>query len=113
MFELRRLTAVVGAAAVASTLGLAAIASAGTAAASAIDDVFIDVITEEGIQPPSAEEAIGVAHDVCSVIDGGGDLYVAISSVSEYTELEFEDSAFFVGASIATYCPEHEGVIGA
>jgi hypothetical protein len=24
-----------------------------------------------------------------------------------------EDAAFFVGASVATYCPEHEELIGA
>jgi hypothetical protein len=31
--------------------------------------------------------------------------------VSAYTELGMEDSAFFVGASVATYCPEHEAAI--
>jgi hypothetical protein len=113
MFELRHVTAFVGTAAAATALGLAAIATAGTAAASATDDMFIDVITEEGIQPPSNAEAIGVAHDVCAMIDGGSDLYDAITSVSEITELDVESSGFFVGASIATYCPEHEGMIPA
>jgi hypothetical protein len=71
------------------------------------------VITEQGIEPPSAEEAIGVANDVCMVLDDGGDLIDAVSAVSDYTELDFEDSAFFVGASIASYCPEHEALIDA
>lgn len=108
----RRVATFVGTAAAAAGLGLAALASAATAGASSADDTFITVISEEGIEPPSAEEAIGVAHDVCAVIDDGGDLFDAITAVSDYTELEFEDSAFFVGASIATYCPEHEAVIG-
>ena len=107
----RRIATFVGTAAAATGLGLAALASAATAGATVADDTFITVITDQGIEPPSTEEAIGVAHDVCAVIDDGGDLVDAITEVFDYTELDFEDSAFFVGASIATYCPEHEGLI--
>jgi Protein of unknown function (DUF732) len=107
----RRFATFAGTAAVATGLGLAALASAGAAGASTVDDTFITVISDQGIEPPSAEEAIGVAHDVCTVIDDGGDLSDAIDAVSDYTELGFEDSAFFVGASIASYCPEHEVLI--
>ena len=106
-----RLTTLIGTAAAASALGLAALTSTAVASASTIDDTFITVITDEGIQPPSTREAISVAHDVCSVLNEGGDLVDAVSSVSNYTDLETEDAAFFVGASIATYCPEHEGLI--
>lgn len=107
-----RITTFVGTAAATAALGLAAFASVGVASAGTVDDTFISVITEQGIEPPSAKEAIGVAHDVCVVFDNGGDLVDAVSAVSEYTELEMEDSAFFVGASVASYCPEHEAVIG-
>jgi hypothetical protein len=107
----RRFATFAGTAAVAASLGLAALASAATAGATVADDTFITVITDQGIEPPSADEAIGVALDVCSVIDDGGDLLEAVTQVSDYTELEFEDSAFFVGAAIATYCPEHEGML--
>jgi hypothetical protein len=107
----RRLTAFAGAAAAATGLGLAVLASAGPAGASTVDDTFLSVISDQGIEPPSAQEAIDVAHEVCWVIDDGGDLVDAISAVSDYTELDFEDSAFFVGASIASYCPEHEALI--
>ena len=37
--------------------------------------------------------------------------YDAVNAVSEYTELGTNDSAFFVGASVASYCPEHEAAI--
>lgn len=107
-----RITTFVGTAAATAALGLAAVASAGVASAGSVDDTFITVITEQGIEPPSAREAIGVAHDVCVVFDNGGDLVDAVTAVTEYTELEMEDSAFFVGASVASYCPEHEAVIG-
>ena len=109
----RRFATFAGTAAAARRLGLAALASAGVAGAGTVDDVFITVISEQGIEAPSAEMAIGVAHDVCLVIDDGGDLLDAVSAVYDYTELGFEDSAFFVGASIASYCPEHEALLDA
>lgn len=111
MTSLRHLTAVIGAAAVASSLGLAALVSSGTAGASTTDDMFIKVLADEGISAPSTKEAVSTAHDVCALFDHGKDLYAAVSAVSDYTELEAEDSAFFVGASVATYCPEHQDEI--
>jgi hypothetical protein len=109
---MNRLTTIIGTAVATSALGLAALASTGVASASTVDDTFISVITDEGIKAPSAKEAIGVAEDVCSILDDGGDLLDAVSAVADYTDLEFEDSAFYVGASIASYCPEHADVIG-
>jgi uncharacterized protein DUF732 len=107
-----RFTTFVGSAAATAALGLAAFASAGVASAGSVDDTFITVITAQGIKPPSTKEAIGVAHDVCTVLDEGGDLVDAVTAVSDYTELEMEDSAFLVGASVASYCPEHGAAIG-
>jgi hypothetical protein len=113
MPTLRHFTAFVGAAAVASTLGLAALASAGVASASSADDTFVSVLRDEGIVAPSAREAISTGHAVCAVFDEGLSLIDAVSAVSHTTGLEMEDAAFFVGASVATYCPEHEELIGA
>jgi hypothetical protein len=110
---LRHFTAFFGAAAVASTLGLAALASAGVASAGSLDDTFVSVLRDEGIVPPSAKEAISTAHAVCAVCDDGLSLIDAVSAVSDTTGLEMEDAAFFVGASVASYCPEHEELIGA
>ena len=112
MPTLRHFTAFVGTAAAASAFGLAALVSAGTASASAIDDTFMSVLEDEGIEAPSTREAISVAHDVCGVIEEGGDLVDAVTSVSDFTGLEMEDSAFFVGASVASYCPEYGDMIG-
>ncbi len=111
MPALRHLTAFIGTAAAASALGLAALVSAGTAGATSTDDIFVSVLEDEGIQAPSTAEAVSTAHDVCAVFDDGGDLYDAVDQVSKYTELGMNDSAFFVGASVATYCPEHEAAI--
>jgi hypothetical protein len=111
MPALRHLTAVIGTVAAASALGLAALVSAGTAGASATDDMFMSVLADEGITAPSTEEAVSVALDVCTMFDHGQTLYDAVSEVSTYTELGTEDSAFFVGAAVATYCPEHDAAI--
>jgi len=111
MPALRHLTAILTTAAGASAIGLAALFTAGTAGATSTDDMFVGVLADEGIEAPSTAEAVSVAFDVCTVFDDGGDLYDAVNSVSDYTELGMEDSAFFVGASVATYCPEYEAAI--
>jgi hypothetical protein len=54
---------------------------------------------------------VSVALDVCTMFDHGQSLYDAVEEVSQFTELGTEDSAFFVGAAVATYCPEHDAAI--
>jgi hypothetical protein len=108
----RHLTAAIAAAAVASSLGIAAFVGAGMAGATTTDDMFVSVLTDEGIQPPSTREAVSLAYDVCGMFDQGDSLYDAVGSVSDTTDLVQEDSAFFVGAAVATYCPEHEAALG-
>ena len=112
MPALRLITAFVGTATAATALGLVSLVSAGVASATAVDDAFLSVLDDEGIVPPSKKEAISTAHAVCAVFDEGLTLVDAVSAVSDHTGLEMEDSAFFVGASVASYCPEHEDVIG-
>jgi len=108
----RHLTAVIGAAAVASSLGIAALVSTSIAGATTTDDMFVSVLEDEGIQPPSTQEAVSLAADVCKMFDKGQSLYDAVGSVATTTKLTEEDSAFFVGASVATYCPEHDPSLG-
>ena len=108
----RHLTAAIGAAAVASSLGIAALVSTSIAGATTTDDMFVSVLEDEGIQPPSTQEAVSLAADVCKMFDKGQSLYDAVESVASTTKLTEEDSAFFVGASVATYCPEHDAALG-
>jgi len=61
-----------------------------------------------GHHRPSTAEAVGTALDVCPVLDEGGDLADAVFAVADDTELTVEDSAFFVGASVAAHCPEYD-----
>ena len=63
----------------------------------------------QGIKPPSAREAIGVAEDVCSILDDGGDLLDAVSAVADYTDLELRGLGVLTSARRSpSYCPEHE-----
>ena len=73
----------IGAAAIASTLGIAALVSAGAAGATNTDDMFVSVLADQGIQPPSTQEAVSLAADVCKMFDKGQSLYDAVGSVSD------------------------------
>jgi hypothetical protein len=110
-----RLTTFIGTAVAATASGVAGLATASTAGATVItptDDTFISVISDAGIQPPSLEEAIATANDVCVNLDSGATLVDTVYAVADYTELGTEDAAFFVGASIAAYCSEYADMIG-
>ena len=106
-----RVLAFFGIAAIATGLCQAALTGAPTAAASSVDDVFIAAITKQGIQPPSSKEAVGEAHNVCAMLDGGAGLADTIDAVAEDTGLKPYNSGFFVGVSIGIYCPEHTDLV--
>lgn len=113
MFTLRHLPAFVGTAA---AFGFAALVTAGTAGATVItpiDDTFLSVISDAGIEAPSVEEAIATAGDVCVNLDSGATLVDTVYAVADYTGLSTDDAAYFSGASIAAYCPEYTTLIDA
>jgi len=69
--------------------------------------VFLKVIRDHGIKHLTTEQAINNAMNVCRRLNDGQD-------VSKITQdgipgLDFENSAFFIGAAISAFCPEHIG----
>ncbi|ULE32080.1 DUF732 domain-containing protein [Mycobacterium sp. IDR2000157661] len=100
-------TATIAAAAVA----LAALGSAATAAATSVDDAFIDVISERGIAFTSADAAVEAGLVVCSLVDDGATPVEAAEIVDEESGLSAPNAGFFVGASIASFCPEYGDLI--
>jgi hypothetical protein len=100
-----------GIAAVATGLCQAALGGAAIASASSVDDVFINVITKQGIELPSSEEAISTAHNVCAMLDEGAALADTFDAVAEDTGLEHIDAGYFVGVSIGVYCPEYADLV--
>ena len=74
MYASHRFAKFAASALVAGGLGLAAVATAGTAGAiSSTDDTFLAEITAEGISYDSPKDAIYAAHDVCFALDDGAD----------------------------------------
>ena len=110
---LNRFLTFFGIAAIATGLCQAALAGAPTASASSVDDLFINAITAQGIEPPSSKEAISTAHNVCAMLDDGSGLADTIDAVAEYTGLEAFDAGYFVGVSVGVYCPEYTDLIEA
>jgi hypothetical protein len=107
MFAQYGVTKFVGTAIVAGALGLAALATAGTAGAvSSADDTFLTEISTEGIAYDSPKAAISAAHDVCIALDEGADPVDLGMEILEYTDLTTDQVAVFVLASVDTYCPE-------
>jgi Protein of unknown function (DUF732) len=107
MFARNAVTKLAGTAVVAGALGLAALATAGTAGAmSSVDDTFLTEISAEGISYDSTKEVISVAHDVCFALDEGADPVDLGMELLEATDLTTEQAAMFVVSAVGNYCPE-------
>ena len=109
----RRVAAVAGTAAATAAFGLAALGAAATATATASDATFIDVISEQGIGFTSPDAAVDAGLVVCSLVDDGAVPLEAAEIVYQESGLSRDNAAFFVGASIATFCPEYGFLIDA
>lgn len=92
---------------VAGALGAAAVIGAQPADADRTDDVFIRVLDDAGITYPSEAYAIRAAHAVCDLLDQGVPLSVSIDDLSQVSYLNLEQSEFFHGAAIVSYCAWH------
>lgn len=70
------------------------------------DQPFLNVLRENGINYVSPEWAIGNAHQVCGALDTGMLPEDLAESVMRDSNLDGYHAGFFVGASIAAYCPQ-------
>ena len=110
MFASHRITKFAGSALVAGALGLAAVATAGTAGAlSSTDDAFLTEITNEGISYDTPKAAISNAYYVCNALDDGADPVDLGQEILDNTDLTTQQAAVFVVASVNIYCPEYTG----
>jgi hypothetical protein len=92
MFATARLTKFAGTALVAGSLGLGAVATAGTAGAvSSTDDSFQN------------------AHYVCSALDDGADPVDLGVEILDNSDLTTHQAAVFVVTAVNAYCPEYTG----
>jgi hypothetical protein len=112
MFASSRLTKLTGTALVAGALGLAAVATAGTAGAlRSSDDAFLTEISSEGISFDSPKDVISDAQYVCSAIEDGAAPVDLGQDILDNTDLTTHQAAVFVVASVKAYCPEYTDLL--
>ena len=91
-----------------AALGLVAIA-APTARADAVDGNFVNALNSKGITFASPQAAIIAAHEVCDELDSGRASSDVANDVMQQSSLDGYHAGFFVGVSIAAFCPRHAG----
>ena len=88
-------------------LGLVGVAVP-TAHAEAVDD-FLNVLGSRGITFASGQSAIIAAREVCDELDSGRASSDVANDVMQQSSLDGYHAGFFVGVSIAAFCPRHAG----
>jgi hypothetical protein len=89
-------------------LSLTALLLAAPAAADDTDDAFIAGLSKGGITMPDNDDAIAKAQAVCAGIATNPNASVLAIQLARQTNLSVKQSAYFVGLSIATYCPQYK-----
>jgi hypothetical protein len=87
-------------------LGLVGLA-APTAHADAVDDTFLSALKAKGINFASPQAAIIAGHEVCDELDLGRQSSDVANDVTKNSDLDGYHAGFFVGVSIAAFCPRH------
>ena len=81
--------------------------SAPIAGADAVDNTFLNALQSKGITFANKQAAIVAAHQVCDELDGGRDKSDVASDVLQQSGLDGYHAGFFVGVSVAAFCPRH------
>jgi hypothetical protein len=111
MFATHRFTKFAGTALVAGALGLAAVATAGTAGAiSSTHDTFLREISAEGIAYDTPSAAISAGHDVCAALEDGAEPVDLGLEILKNTDLTTDQAALFVVSSVDNFCPEYSSL---
>lgn len=85
-----------------------ALAFATPALADESDDAFIAGLSKGGISIPDNSDAIAKARTICTSIAANPNASVLAIQLARQTPLSVKQSAYFVGLSIATYCPQYK-----
>lgn len=93
-------------------LSAAALGVAAPAAADDTDDAFIANLSKRGITMPDNDNAIVTAHMLCSSLDTNPNAPVLAFVLARDTDLSPRQAGYFVGLSVATYCPQYKDKVG-
>jgi hypothetical protein len=89
-------------------IGLVAVAAPTAHADYAVDSSnFLSALTSKGITFASRQSAIVAGHEVCDELDQGKQASDVGNDVMTQTNLDGYHAGFFVGVSIAAFCPRH------
>jgi len=88
---------------------LSLLAGVATPAAHAdlIDNAFVAAVKAKGIDFASPQAAIIAGHEVCDELDLGKQKSDIVSELMTNSNLDGYHAGFFVGASVAAYCPRY------
>lgn len=103
-----RITAAITTAIGAAAVGLA-VATAGGAWATTVDDAFITEMRALGISFSSPQEAIKDGHQVCRELNAGKSGTDVAREVLSQTDLTTKQAAYFVVDATKAYCPQLSG----
>ena len=87
--------------------GLAVAAPTAHADAAVDSSKFLSALTSRDITFASRQAAIVAGHEVCDELDQGEQASDVANTVMTQTDLDGYHAGFFVGVSIAVFCPRH------
>jgi Protein of unknown function (DUF732) len=87
----------------------AALLCAAPASADPTDDAFVAALAKEGIAVADRNSTIAMAHTVCAGFDKNNKSSILAMKLMKDTDLSLKQSGYFVGVSIAAYCPQYIG----
>ncbi|HYB83444.1 MAG TPA: DUF732 domain-containing protein [Mycobacterium sp.] len=90
-------------------LSAAALVSAGPASADETDDAFVAALAKGGITMSDPDTAIAMAHTVCAGLDTNQNVSAVAMKLVQDTDLSPKQSGYFIGLSVAAYCPQYKG----
>ncbi|OBG56992.1 MULTISPECIES: DUF732 domain-containing protein [unclassified Mycobacterium] len=90
----------------------AAVYFAAPASADQIDDSFLAEIQRNGIVFTDRGAAITAGHNMCAGLDKGKSPTSLVLNVVRATDLSAHEAGYLLGASVASYCPQHRATIG-
>jgi Protein of unknown function (DUF732) len=90
-------------------LAAAALFGAAPASADPIDDAFIAALAKNGISMSDRNTAVTMGHTVCAGFDKGEASTAVAMGIVKETPLSPKQAGYFVGVSVAAYCPQYRG----
>lgn len=80
-----------------------------SAHADGVDASFLNALQSKQIHFASGQAAVVAGHQVCDALDGGRASSDVANDVMQQSGLDGYHAGFFVGVSIAAFCPRHTG----